>query len=490
MNKPIRTLAIGCMALFALLLFNINYIQVFKADDLNASIDPVNKRARDAECSRKRGPILVDGDSVARSVPSNDALEYQRKYSQPKLYAPLTGYFSCFFGTTAIENTENSVLSGSDSRLFVNRIVDLVGNEQPEGGSVLLTIDPAAQDAAYDGLTALGEDTLGAVAAINPTTGAILAMATTPSYDPNNAASHDFEEAQQAIENLQSDPDGRLVNRAANALYPPGSTFKLVTAAAALSNGYSADSIVKGGTSLDLPQTSNTLKNEGGSDCGGNQITMTQALAVSCNVSFGDLGLKLGPAKLQEQAEKFGFDEDVFDELPSAISQFPSDLGEDDPLTAYSAIGQYDVKASPLQMAMVAAGIANGGDVMKPYVVQEVRSPDLDVLDEADPEVLHEAVDSDVADQLTDMMVAVVQTGTANDSLGGAAYPVAAKTGTANSTEDKAPFAWMVAFAPADNPQVAVAVIVESTDIARDEVSGNRLAGPIAKSVMDAVINP
>jgi peptidoglycan glycosyltransferase len=488
MNKPIRTLAIGCMVLFALLLFNINYIQVIEASDLNDRSTPTNKRARDAECSRQRGPILVDGDSVARSVESDDALKYQRKYSQGKLYAPLTGYFSCYFGATAIENTENSILSGSDPALFVNRIVDLVGNEQPEGGSVLLTIDPDAQQAAAAGLEAVPGDASGAVVALNPHTGAILAMVSAPSYDPNVVSTHDFTAAQEALDALNHDPDLRLRNRATQELYPPGSTFKLVTAAAALSNGYSSDSLVKGGSSLDLPQSSRPLRNENGFSCGGDQVTMTYALANSCNVSFGDLGLKLGPEKLREQAAKFGFGEDVLDELLSSTSEFPASLGNDDPLTAYSAIGQYDVKASPLQMAMVAAGIANGGDVMKPYVVQEVRSPDLDVLDEAEPEVLHEAVTPDVADQLTQMMVEVVQSGTAT-SLKDSELSIAAKTGTANSSPDRPPYAWMVAFAPADNPQVAVAVLVEQSGTDRGEISGNGLAGPIAKAVMEAVLN-
>lgn len=489
MNKPIRTLAIGFMVLFALLLLNINYIQVFKASSLDDRTVPTNKRARDAECSRQRGPILVNGDSIARSVPSNDALKYQRKYSQPKLYAPLTGYFSCYFGTTNIESTENSILSGSDSRLFVNRIVDLVGNQQPQGGSVLLTINPKAQQAAADGLAALGSNVSGAVVALDPQTGAVLALVTAPSYDPNKAASHDFNTAQKAIDKLNSDKAGKGIDRATDALYPPGSTFKLVTAAAALSDGYSPTSKVRGGTSLPLPQTTHQLHNENGIDCGGNPITMTQALDVSCNVSFGDLGLALGPQKLQDQAEKFGFDETPLDQLPSAASQFPTDLGSNDPLTAYSAIGQYNVKATPLQMAMVAAGIANKGAVMKPYVVQEVRSPDLDVLSEANPEVLHQAVSANVAGELSTMMQSVVQNGTAS-ALNVPGLDAAGKTGTANSAPGRPPYAWMVGFAPANNPQVAVAVLVENTTTDRSEISGNGLAGPIAKNVMEAVINP
>jgi penicillin-binding protein A len=483
MNRPIRTLAIGCLVLFAMLLININYVQVIKANDLNDQ--NTNKRARDAECSRERGPILVGGDTVAESVPSNDSLKFSRKYSQTDLYAPVTGFFSCFYGTSGVENSENSILSGSDERLFVNRMIDLVGNDQPKGGSVLLTINAKAQQAALDGLKALPGDTKGAVVALNPETGAILAMVTQPTYNPNLIAAHDVNAAKRVYDRLNADPNKPMLNRAAQEIYPPGSTFKLITAATALSNGYTPETTVKGGTQLDLPLSSDTLKNENGSDCGGTQITLTQALQVSCNVSFADLGLKLGADKLRDQAEKFGFNEDVLDELPAATSDFPTDI--DEPETALSAIGQFDVAASPLQMAMVTAGIANGGAVMRPYVVQQVRSPDLEVLDEANPEVLHQAISSSVADDLTQMMVDVVDSGTGvNAQIPG--IPVAGKTGTANSSTDRAPYAWMVTFAPADSPQVAVAVIVEQTGVDRGEISGNGLAGPIARSVMEAVI--
>ncbi|MEP6665615.1 MAG: penicillin-binding protein 2, partial [Nocardioidaceae bacterium] len=481
MNRPIRTLAIGCLVLFAMLLINVNYVQVIKANDLND--DSANKRARDAECSRERGPILVGGDTVAESVPSEDSLKFLRRYRDTELYAPVTGFFSCVYGTSGVENSENSILSGSDGRLFVNRMIDLGRNDQPKGGSVLLTINAQAQQAALDGLKALPGDTKGAVVALDPETGGILAMVTQPTYNPNRIATHDVDAAKRAYDRFNSDPNKPMLNRAAQEIYPPGSTFKLITAATALSNGYTPETTVKGGTQLDLPQSSDTIQNENGSDCGGTQITLTQALQVSCNVSFADLGLKLGADKLRDQAEKFGFNEDVLDELPSASSDFPTNI--DEPQTALSAIGQYNVAASPLQMAMVAAGIANGGAVMRPYVVQQVRSPDLEVLDEADPQVLHQAILSSVAGDLTQMMVDVVESGTGiNAQIPG--ISVAGKTGTANSSTDRAPYAWMVTFAPADGPQVAVAVIVEQTGVDRGEISGNGLAGPIARSVMEA----
>jgi len=483
MNRPIRVLAVGCLLLFAALLVNVNYVQVLQAGELNER--DRNTRARDAECSRERGPILVNGETVARSVPSQDDLEFLRQYTEPLLYAPVTGFFSCIYGTSGVENSQNSILSGSDPSLFVRRMIDMVGNEQPKGGSVLLTIDPKAQRAAYDGLQALPGETRGAVVALDPDSGAILAMVSAPTYDPNRLATHDAAKAGEAWTELNESEAKVMLNRASQEIYPPGSTFKLVTAAAALSNNYTPDTIVKGGTKLDLPLTESDLRNGNDSDCGGKEITLTRALAVSCNVAFGDLGLKLGAETLQQQAEQFGFNEDVFDQLPAAESRFPSDI--DEPSTAFSAIGQFDVAASPLQMAMVTAGIANGGAVMSPYVVQRIRSPDLDVLEEAEPEVLHQAVSESVADDLTEMMVVAVQNGTA-DEVAISGVSVAGKTGTANSAAERSPYAWMVAFAPADDPEVAVAVLVEQTDIKREDISGGRLAGPIAADVMRAVI--
>jgi peptidoglycan glycosyltransferase len=484
MNRPIRTLAVFALVLFGLLLVNANYVQVFRAGDLNARAD--NKRARDAECSSERGPILVGRKTAARSVESGDRLKYLRRYPAGRLYAPVTGFFSCYYGTRAVEASENSILSGSDSRLFVNRLLDLIGNNQPQGGSVLTTINSKAQKAAYSGLLALPGNVRGAVVALDPTTGAILADVSVPSYNPNILAGHDFDKVTESYHRLIAPQAQNFISRSTQSIYPPGSTFKLVTAAAALSNGYTPDSMVRGGAALPLPQTTHVLHNENGSDCGGDQITLTQALEVSCNVSFGDLGLKLGQQRLRDQAEKFGFNEDYLTQLPFNPSQFPDTL--DEPETALSAIGQFDVAASPLQMAMVAAGIANGGAVMAPYVVSEVRSPDLDVLSKAQPEVLHQAVSGQVADWLTQMMVDVVNQGTGSPAqIPGVS--VAGKTGTANSSTSKSPYAWMVTFAPANDPQVAVAVVIEQSGTGRDDITGGGLAGPISKNVMEAVID-
>ena len=281
-----------------------------------------------------------------------------------------------------------------------------------------------------------------------------------------------------------------MVNRGIQEILPPGSTFKLVTAAAALSSGqYEPGSLVPGQAQLDLPQTDTNLPNESGTDCGGSKISLTQALMVSCNVSFGWLGLTLGDDTIREQAEKFGFGSHYLDDLNGQVaSRFPED--PDPPQTALSAIGQFDVAATPLQMAMVTAGIANGGTVMKPYVVDEVRSPDFESLDKASPEAFRtNAVSSSVAQDLTQMMIEVVDRGTATTAqIPG--IKVAGKTGTAQSVPSRPPYAWFVSFAPADNPKVAVAVLVEDAGVERDAISGSGLAAPIAKRVMEAVISP
>ena len=488
MNKPIRTMAVFCMVLFVALLLNASYLQYLRADDLNDRNN--NKRVIDAEFSRERGAILVSGAQVAESVPVEDQFEFQRQYPQPFKYAHTTGYYSYIYGSAAVEDSQNAILSGSDERLFVSRFVDMLSNTQPEGGSVSLTIDPQVQTAAFDAIQALGPDTQAAVVALQPTTGRILGMVSNPTYDPNLLASHDFDAVTEAWDRLVAAENRPLINRAVQELYPPGSTFKLVTAAAALESGdYDADTRVPGGAALDLPQTDNTLPNSGGGTCGGEEVTLTQALNVSCNVAFGAIGLDLGEDALREQAQAFGFGERYLRGLENqAVSYFPEDAAG--PLAAYSAIGQYDVRASPLQMALVTASIANGGQGMVPYLVDEVRAPDLSVLEKVSPEEMPErAMSPESANTLTEMMVEVVDQGTGTPAqIPG--VQVAGKTGTAQRSAELAPYAWFVSFAPADNPEVAVAVIVEDAGVDRNAISGGGLAAPIAKAVMEAVVAP
>lgn len=488
MNRPIRVIAISCLVLFMALLVNINVVQFVNADSLNAKNG--NKRVINEEFSRERGAILVSGNPIAESVPSKDNYKFQRRYPDARLYAPISGYYSYVYGRSGLENSQNSVLSGSDNRLFVNRVVDLLSNKKPKGGSVELSIDALAQKTAASGLASLGKNAKGAVVALDPSTGAILAMANQPSYNPNSLADHDFTAVQNAWESLTTDKDQPMINRSTQQILPPGSTFKLVTAAAALENlGIEPDTKIKAGTTLKFSGTKYTLGNENGSNCGGDKITFERALNVSCNVSFGSLAGRIGQDKLAEQAAKFGFGTDALSGLAMNPSRFTSgDKKLERTSLAQSGIGQYEVAATPLQMAMVAAGIANDGAVMKPYIVKTVRSPNLKVIEQANPSKLSQAMSSSNAAKLSQMMVSTVERGTATSAkISG--IDVGGKTGTAQSTPERPPYAWFVSFAPAKNPKVAVAVIVESSNTGRDEIAGGRLAGPIARAVMEAVLN-
>jgi penicillin-binding protein A len=485
MNKPIRTMSLFCMALFLALMVNATYLQYVKAGDLDK--DSRNRRVIQAAFSRERGAILVEREPVAASVPSDDVYKYQRTYSEPFKYAPVTGFFS-YYSQTGIEQSENQVLSGDDSRLFVTRLLDMLSNAEPKGGSVDLTLNRAAQNAAFDGLQALGSDVEGAVVAIEPTTGKILAMVSSPTFDPNKLADHDLTKVGNTYDRLNTDKSEPLLNRGIQTTLPPGSTFKLVTAAAAIESGqYTSSSLVPGGSAFNLPDSSDTIGNWQGGSCGADQITLTQALEVSCNVSFLTVANQLGADRMRKQAEAFGFNQEYLDDLPlQAISKYPADM--DRPQTAMSGIGQASVTASPLQMAMVVSGIANNGIVMKPYLVNEIRAPDLSSLGITKPSELSRAVSPRTAGELTQMMVSVVNNGTGgNAAISG--VDVAGKTGTAQSTPSRPPYAWFVSFAPADNPQVAVAVLVAQSNTERDEIAGGALCAPIAKAVMEAVIN-
>jgi peptidoglycan glycosyltransferase len=473
------------MVLFGALLVNINYIQGFEAESLRAR--PGNSRQILDEYDRQRGPILVDGQPIASSRATDDALKYLRRYSPGELYAHVTGYYSFIYGAAAIEKAENDVLAGTDDRLAFRRAIDVLTGREQRGGSVSLTLVPAAQKAAADGLSALGRDVRGAVVAIDPSTGAILAMVSRPSYDPNRLTSHNGAKIRKAWQELTGDKSRPMLNRALDDTYPPGSTFKIVTAAAALESGrYQPGSKEPGPAVLDLPLTSANLPNESGAQCspGSDTTTLLTALEKSCNTTFGAIGMQLGASALAEQAEKFGFNSTFKIPMTSAESVFPDDLNA--PQTAQSSIGQFDVRATPLQMAMVVGAVANRGVVMAPYLVEEVRAPDLSTLSQAEPHELSTAMSPQSAATLSDMLVSVVEHGTGtNAQISG--VKVGGKTGTAQQGPGKPPHAWFVSFAPAEAPKVAVAVVIEDGG-GQAEVSGNRLAAPIAKSVMEAVL--
>jgi peptidoglycan glycosyltransferase len=478
MNKPIRRVAFIAMIMFALLLANGTYMMIFRQSSL--ATQPQNRRVRDAEFAQNRGAILAAGKTeIAKTVPAKDRFKYQRVYPDGELYAAITGFYSYDRASSGLERTYNAQLAGTDDALFVRRLVDLATNRTPEGASVQTTIVPKIQKAAAD---ALGSQK-GAVVALNPKTGAVLAMVTSPTFDPNDIASHDIEAAGKAYDRLASNSQHPLSNRAAREIYPPGSTFKLVTAAAALADGKTPDSMVDSPDRLKLPGTRVFLPNS--TNCGGTKITITQALQVSCNTAFANLGLDVGEDKLREQAQLFGFDRRHLPDLGGVASQFPDKLN--DAQLALSAIGQYDVAASPLQMAMVSAAIANDGVLMDPYVVSTVRSQDLKPVQTHEPQQLSTAMTPEHAKELQQMMGVVVSQGTGqNAQVPG--VEVGGKTGTAQSDPKRKPFAWFTSFAPLDDPAIAVAVIVEDADIPRNDIAGGRLAAPIARAVMQAAL--
>jgi penicillin-binding protein A len=478
MNKPIRRVAFVAMIMFALLLANGTYMMIFRQSSLAAQ--PQNRRVRDAEFAQDRGAILAAGKTeIAKTVPSKDRFKYQRVYPEGELYAPITGFYSYDRGSSGLERTYNAQLSGTDDALFVRRLIDMATRKTPEGATVQTTIVPKIQQAAAD---ALGNQK-GAVVALDPTTGAVLAMVTSPSFDPNDIASHDIEAAGKAYDRLASNSQQPLSNRAAREIYPPGSTFKLVTTAAALEDGKTPDSMVDSPDRLKLPGTRVYLPNS--TNCGGTKITITQALKVSCNTAFANLGLELGEDKLREQAQAFGFDRRHLDDLGGVASQFPDKLNEAQ--LALSAIGQYDVAASPLQMAMVSAAIANDGVLMDPFVVSAVRSQDLTPIETHKTQVLSRPMTPEHAKELQQMMGVVVSEGTGhNAQIPGVA--VGGKTGTAQSDPKRKPYAWFTSFAPLDSPTIAVAVIVEDADIPRNDIAGGRVAAPIARAVMEAAL--
>jgi peptidoglycan glycosyltransferase len=466
------------MIMFALLLANGTFMMIFRQDSLEAK--PQNRRVRDAEFAQDRGSILAAGKTeIATTDEVRDRFKYLRIYPNGKLYAPITGFYSYDHARSGLESTFNSQLAGTDDALFVRRLMDLATNQVPQGASVQTTILPQAQAAA---VKALGNQR-GAVVALDPQTGAVLALVTSPSYDPNEIATHDIAKADKAYRRLTADATRPLANRAVREIYPPGSTFKLVTAAAALEAGKTPGSKIASPARLRLPNTNTFLPNQ--SKCGGKQVTLTQALTVSCNTAFANLGIELGPDKLRTQAQKFGFDQRHLSDLGGVASKFPDQM--DPAQTALSSIGQFDVAASPLQMAMVAAGIANDGVVMDPYVVAMVQAPDLKPIQTYKPTVLSTAMTPENAVLLQQMMVKVVSEGTGgNARISGVA--VGGKTGTAQSDPKRKPFAWFTSFAPAEDPVVAVAVIIEDADIPRNDIGGGRLAAPIAKAVMAAVL--
>jgi peptidoglycan glycosyltransferase len=483
MDRQIRRLGYAFLALFVLLFGAVNYIQVYAADEL--ANNPANQRLLLQEYNVNRGQILArDRRTIlATSKPTEGRLKYQRSYPRPLLYAGITGYYSVVFGRYGLERSQNDWLSGRASELLPQNLVDEILGRDKRGASVVTTIDPALQRVAARQLGSLP----GGVVALDPRSGEILAMVANPTYDPNTLSSHDLDEVRQARASLLRDPDKPLLSRAVQELYPPGSTFKLVTAAAALEDGAQPNTTYPNPLRLKLPNTTEEIENFGGSHClgGASRITLAQALQISCNVTFGQIGLSLGASKLVEQAQRFGFNRDVKMEVPYAGGSIPpaAEFAQALSFVATSAIGQQDVRVNPMQMALIGAAIANNGVLMAPHLVREIRDPSGRVIKTTRIEEFGRAVSARTASQLTTMMTSVVDSGTGTAAQI-AGVQVAGKTGTAE-TPGK-PHAWFVAFAPAQNPTVVVAVVVLNGGNLGSEATGGRVAAPIARAVIRA----
>jgi penicillin-binding protein A len=469
MNRPIRGVALFSLLMVMALMVNTSIAYLAESDFLNNNA--LNRRVTDARFGQDRGPIMVGNSPIADSVVVTDQFGYQRTYPVGELYAPITGYYTYQYGASALESSFSSELSGEDNSQFLSRLIGLASGAGVKGGTVETTINAKAQKAAWKALAGRK----GAVVAINYKTGAVLAMVTSPSYDPSELATHNLTKASQAWNRLNADASKPMANRATKEIYSPGSTFKLVTAAAALESGLSADSKIDAKTfKVGSWSTSE--------NCGGSTITLTKALETSCNPAFARLGAGLGADALRTQSEKFGFGSKFVTDVGSVASVFPSDL--DPTYTAMSAIGLYEVAATPLQMAMVSAAIANDGVLMQPYIVQKVLDSDLRVTSQTTATKYGQAMSSSSAAQLKKMMVGVVQSGTGTRAqIKG--VTVGGKTGTAAVDKNRTPYAWFTSWA--DDPSVAVCVLVEDSDLTANDTTGGRVAAPVAKAVIESL---
>jgi peptidoglycan glycosyltransferase len=488
MSAQIRRFSVVILCAFLLLMANVFYIQVIRRDAL--ANDSRNVRSIYQEYAIERGQILVGDKAIAisKATDDGDELKYQREYPQGTRYAFVTGFYSPVFGRTLAERQFNDFMVGESPEQFADSLAQLLSADPKPGGSLVLTLDADTQAAAE---RALGRRK-GAVVALDPSTGAVLALTSYPRYDPNRLTSHDQKKDRAAWDELLADKDKPMLARAVSELYPPGSTFKVVTAAAALESlNMSPDSPLENATSYTPPQTRASIKNFGGGTCLGNKqpITLAEALQVSCNTVFARLGNDLGGERLVDMAQRFGLNERPnayqIKDPTVAISRIPEASELDKPAEAQSAIGQRDVRVSPLQMAEVAATVANEGKRMSPFVVSRVLAFDGSLVKEFKPVQANEPISTSTADQLKAMMVQVVEKGTGEAArIPGAV--VGGKTGTAQRGEGQAPHAWFIGFGESGGKKIAVAVIIEAGGDLGSEATGGRLSAPVAKAVMQA----
>jgi peptidoglycan glycosyltransferase len=483
-NKELKRVSIVIFVMFMALLIALSYIQVVDTDVLAS--DGRNTRILYDSYKAKRGAILIQGGTIAESRPVADDYRYQRTYLQPLMYAQTTGYFSLNQGITGIESAMNSYLSGTSGSQFLDQLNALLTNRPVTGASVMLTLNAKVQQAAWD---AMG-DYQGAVVAVEVDTGKVVAMVSKPSYDPNLLASHNSDTVIAAYDKLLKDPTNPLINRALGGrMNPPGSVFKLVMVSAALESGkFTPESTFPNPSRLRLPGTDSWIKNSSGGTCGpGATVTLANALRLSCNIPFAELGMQLGGKAILDQAEKFGFNSSFQIPLKVEASTFPQVL--DEPQTALASFGQFDVRATPLQIAMVSMAIANGGKLMYPNLIDSVTSADLKPIQKFTAKTYGQPISAQTAATITQMMVNGVNNGAAsNAKISGVA--VAGKTGTAENGSNDPYTLWFTGFAPADGPhKYAVTVLVENGGGMGKNGYGNLIAAPVAKRVLEAVLN-
>ena len=485
MTKQIRALGLGLMVCFVLLFVQLNRLTVFQAAELNDNANNTRDVLRDF--SQPRGSVTTaDGVVIARSVPSNDRFEFQREYPEGPLFAHVTGFYSFTLGSSGVEKTYNDELAGRTQELAFQDLGDLFVDKD-RVGDLTLTVRADLQQIASDELG----DREGSVVALDPRTGEILAMVSYPTYDPNQLANHNTEEAAITQALLDADPEKPRLARSYQDRFFPGSTFKVVTGTAGIMHGgVTADEPRYPVTSeYTPPGTIRPIRNFGGASCGG---ALFQILRQSCNTAFAEMGTEtVGPDGMIETSEAFGFNQEVpIDLTDPARSNFPTDFERNLPALAQSSIGQNDVAATPLQMAMVAGAVANGGEVMAPHVLRDVRDPDGNVVDTYDPEVWTTAMDEPAADLMREAMRGVVDSGTAT-RLDVPGFDVAGKTGTAQlGTDPPRSHAWIIGFAgpEGEEPTIAIAVIIQGQPGASEQ-TGGRVAAPVAQAVLAAYLN-
>ena len=480
MTRSLRLTGIAVIVLFATLFTSTSVIQVIAADSLSS--DNRNVRNLYQSFSAERGQILAGDIAIASSVPVDTEFRYLRTYPFDSMFSPVHGYYTLNQGSAGLESAMNALLTGQANSQFFDRIQALVTGRPPQGARVLTSIDPEIQRAAYEAL----DGRPGSVIALEPTTGRILAMVSTPSYDPNLLAQHRTSSVLDYYRELEQDPSKPLSNRAiAGDQYFPGSVFKVLMVAAALNtNRYGASSEFPNPPELPLPLSTSIITNSGGSLCGGGEtVTLEEAFVRSCNIPFAELGVALGEGTIGSMADDFGFGATLEIPLRVTPSRFPR--GMDQAQLMLASFGQYDVRVTPLQMAMVSAAVANGGVLMTPTLVDTVLSPDLRIISQTEPAVYSEPVKAGDAAELTRLMVAAVSRGSAGPA-GIPGISVAGKTGTAETGIGDGRSFWFTGFAPADNPTIAIAVVIEGDS---SQGTASRVAAPVARTILEAGVN-